>query len=117
MGRWWESLSTDVAIERGNAYLAAGADCVFVPGFLDDDTVAALVKGINGPVNILLSKLAWDTERLNALGVRRLSIGSAMARWSYGNVIEASDKLMSGDTFDIRNTDFTLAKSNAYFEL
>ena len=42
-----------VAIERGKAFLAAGADCVFVPGVRDRETIGALVRGIGGPVNIL----------------------------------------------------------------
>ncbi|HMD34234.1 MAG TPA: isocitrate lyase/phosphoenolpyruvate mutase family protein, partial [Vicinamibacterales bacterium] len=43
----------DAAVERGRAYLAAGAECVFVPGVTDRGTIAALVTGIGGPINVL----------------------------------------------------------------
>jgi 2-methylisocitrate lyase-like PEP mutase family enzyme len=41
------------AVRRSNAYLAAGADCLFVPGVIESETIAALVREIHGPVNIL----------------------------------------------------------------
>jgi 2-methylisocitrate lyase-like PEP mutase family enzyme len=42
-----------IAIERGKAFLEAGADCVFVPGVRDAATIGALVTGIGGPINVL----------------------------------------------------------------
>ena len=41
------------AVERGRAYLDAGADCIFVPGVVDPDVITALVQGIDGPVSVL----------------------------------------------------------------
>ncbi|WP_394842820.1 isocitrate lyase/phosphoenolpyruvate mutase family protein [Pendulispora brunnea] len=66
------------AIRRGNAYLEAGARCVFVPGPVDTDTIGALVKGIQGPLNVwggVGDRLA-PVESLRALGVRRVSLGA-----------------------------------------
>src|SRR5260221_4171681 len=57
-----------VAIERGRAYLAAGADCVFVPGAFDRETIAALVAGIGGPINIIALAGAEATPGGEALG-------------------------------------------------
>src|SRR5437867_2494216 len=65
-----------VAIDRGRAFLAAGADCVFVPGVGDRDTISELVRGIGGPVNILATKGAPSVSDLEALGVARVSVGS-----------------------------------------
>ena len=42
----------ELATERGRAYLAAGADCVFVPVVRDADTIGALVRAIDGPVSV-----------------------------------------------------------------
>ncbi|NLN83950.1 MAG: isocitrate lyase/phosphoenolpyruvate mutase family protein [Firmicutes bacterium] len=106
----------EMAVERSNAYLAAGADCVFIPGALSHEAVVALTERINGPINLLLTKTTYDTKELGALGIRRLSVGSAMARWSYGEVIKMAEKLKDHETTEIRSTYFTLAKANEYFD-
>jgi 2-methylisocitrate lyase-like PEP mutase family enzyme len=67
------------AIERGNAYLAAGADCVY-PIDAPFETVAALVNGIDGPVNILVAPREPPLEELERLGVARVTFGSGLAR-------------------------------------
>jgi 2-methylisocitrate lyase-like PEP mutase family enzyme len=70
----------DASIERGNAFLAAGADCVFVPGVRDRATIAALVRGIRGPVNILAGTGTPSVRELEELGVARVSAGSGPHR-------------------------------------
>ena len=70
----------DRAIERGRAFLAAGADCVFVPGVTDPRQIAALVEGIGGPVNILYVPGSPTLAELAALGVARVSVGSGPYR-------------------------------------
>ena len=75
----------------------------------------ALVQGIHGPVNILLTDQSHDFRRLEQIGVRRLSIGSALSRWSYGNVIDLAGKLGAGDTTEMRSNWFTLRKADDYF--
>ena len=69
-----------VAIERGKAFLEAGADCVFVPGVRDAATIAALVKGIGGPINILAGAGVPSIKELETLGVARVSLGSGPMR-------------------------------------
>src|SRR5476649_968835 len=69
-----------IAIERGKAFLAAGADCVFVPGVKDADTIRALVNGIGGPVNVLAVKGSPSIPELEAMGVARVSLGSGQMR-------------------------------------
>lgn len=65
------------AIERGNAYRRAGADCIFVPdmGELGESEIAALVDGIDAPLNLIAGETTPSVERLKALGVARLSFG------------------------------------------
>lgn len=68
------------AIVRGNDYLRAGADCVFVPMVTDEKTIATLVRNIRGPVNVLAAPATPTVARLGELGVARISVGaSAMA--------------------------------------
>jgi len=88
-----------VAIDRGRAFLAAGADCVFVPGVTDAATIGALVQGIGGPVNILAVANTPSTPDLEALGVARVSVGSGPMRASLALVRDIARELKSSGTF------------------
>ncbi len=70
----------DATVERANAYLAAGADCAFVPFVRDAATIGALVKAIKGPVNVLAVSGMPDLPELAKLGVARVSLGSSPIR-------------------------------------
>lgn len=65
------------SIRRGNAYLKAGARSVFVPGPVDTQTIGALAKGIDGPLNVWggVGDRMAPIDELRALGVRRVSLG------------------------------------------
>jgi 2-methylisocitrate lyase-like PEP mutase family enzyme len=89
----------DEAIERGKAYLAAGADCVFVPGVIDRDTIAAVVKGIGGPINILAVAGAPSIRDLEALGVARVSVGSGPMRATLALVRDVARELKTSGTY------------------
>jgi 2-methylisocitrate lyase-like PEP mutase family enzyme len=83
-----ESLESkaDEAIRRGNLYLGAGADGVFVSGNhkLSKDIIARLVKSIRGPVSILLDSADCSLAELKAMGVRRVTLGSLPIRAGAG---------------------------------
>ena len=66
------------AIERGNAYLAAGADCVY-PIAAPADAIGALAEGIGGPVNILFGPESPGLDELARLRVARVTFGSGLA--------------------------------------
>jgi 2-methylisocitrate lyase-like PEP mutase family enzyme len=74
------------AIRRGNAYRAAGADSIFVPFVSDRDTIERLVREIRAPVNILGTPNAPTLKQMEALGVRRVTFGSAPMRATLGLV-------------------------------
>lgn len=88
-----------VAVERGKAFLAAGADCVFVPGVRDSDTIEALVAGIGGPVNILAVKGSPRTGELEALGVARVSVGSGPHRAALAVTRDVARELKTRGTY------------------
>jgi 2-methylisocitrate lyase-like PEP mutase family enzyme len=88
-----------VSIERGKAFLAAGADCVFVPGVRDRDTIRALVTGIGGPVNILAGPGTPSVADLQALGVARVSIGSGPMRATLALVRDIARELKTAGTY------------------
>jgi 2-methylisocitrate lyase-like PEP mutase family enzyme len=74
----------DAAMERLRAYIAAGADCVFVPGVSDEATIASLASELRFPLNILLGPGLPPFARLKELGVARVSTGSGVARAAMG---------------------------------
>jgi 2-methylisocitrate lyase-like PEP mutase family enzyme len=88
-----------VAVERGKAFLDAGADCVFVPGVRDRDTIGALVRGIGGPINVLAVDGTPPIAELEALGVARVSVGSGPMRAALAVVRDVARELKSRGTY------------------
>jgi 2-methylisocitrate lyase-like PEP mutase family enzyme len=73
-------------VRRARVYLEAGADCIFVPGVDDADTISRLVREIPGPVNILAWPGTPSPGELERLGVRRVTFGSGPMRAAMGLV-------------------------------
>jgi 2-methylisocitrate lyase-like PEP mutase family enzyme len=85
------------AIERGQAYLDAGASCVFVPGRLDAATVGALVAGIGRrKVSVIWSPGSLSQRELADLGVARLSFGPWMQRLALTALADAGAEVLAG---------------------
>ena len=91
------------AIDRLTAYAEAGADCLFAPGVRDPDQISALVKAVwPKPVNVIVSSsgTGLSVERLAELGVRRISVGSALARTAWGAFLRAARIIIDSGSFD-----------------
>ncbi|MFD1658233.1 isocitrate lyase/phosphoenolpyruvate mutase family protein [Streptomyces caeni] len=86
--------------ERAAAFLAAGADGVFVPGAVDPVTVKALAEGIEGPLNVLAGPGAPTVAELAALGVARVSAGSGVVQAVRGPVRRAVRELLVAGTYE-----------------
>ena len=87
------------AVERGNAYLEAGARSVFVPFIADPALIGTLVKEIDGPLNVLGGPRSPSLPELRELGVARVSIGGSLARAAYGLARRAAAELQGPGTF------------------
>jgi 2-methylisocitrate lyase-like PEP mutase family enzyme len=89
-------------IRRLTAYAEAGADCLYAPGIHERDHIAAVVKAVAPkPVNLLISTPGGLTIGDAAdLGVRRVSVGSALARAAWGGFIRAAKDLAEAGTFE-----------------
>ncbi|HET8778513.1 MAG TPA: isocitrate lyase/phosphoenolpyruvate mutase family protein [Agromyces sp.] len=93
------------AIERGRAYLEAGATCVFVPGNLGDDVIAELVDGIGDRrVSLIGAPDVPAPTRLRELDVARLSYGPHTQRVALGALQDLASELYGGGVLprDIR---------------
>jgi 2-methylisocitrate lyase-like PEP mutase family enzyme len=73
-----ETELVEAAVERGRRYLQAGADCVYPIMAAGDETIARLVAGVGGPVNVLYRPGAPGLRRLAELGVARVSFGGGL---------------------------------------
>ena len=88
----------DFAIARLKAYADAGADCLYAPGVRTREHIVALVKSLAPkPVNLLMGWAgAMTVADLAALGVRRISVGGALARCAWAGFASASTRLAAG---------------------
>jgi 2-methylisocitrate lyase-like PEP mutase family enzyme len=87
------------AVGRLNAYRAAGADCLFAPGVCDRAMLTALVRELEGPLNVLAGAGCPAVPELEALGVRRVSVGSGLMRATLGLVRRIADELAGPGTY------------------
>ncbi|MBD3943901.1 isocitrate lyase/phosphoenolpyruvate mutase family protein [Microbacterium sp. NEAU-LLC] len=87
-------------VERARRYLEVGADCIFVPGVRDLDTIRRLVDEIAAPVNMVagLTAPVIDARTLFSLGVKRVSVGGSIARASFDTVERAGRELLEHGT-------------------
>ena len=87
-------------VRRAELYRDAGASGIFVPGPKDDDLIDRLADAIRLPLNILLLPGLSPAERLRALGVRRLSAGSAPFRAAYATLAGAVARYLETGEID-----------------
>lgn len=89
------------AVRRLNLFREMGADCLFVPGIKDAETIAALAREINGPISVVmgLTGSAFTVSQLSALGVKRISIGGSLARSALGLVRRAAQEMLQHGSF------------------
>jgi 2-methylisocitrate lyase-like PEP mutase family enzyme len=104
------------AIERLNAYREAGAQSLFVPGVKDKETIAQLVSGVCGPVNILATAGTPPLAELEKLGVARVSVGSGPMRATLGLTARIARQLHDEGTFSLMTDGaMTYADANRLF--
>lgn len=91
------------AIDRLAAYADAGADCLYAPGVSDPGDIAIIVRAVRPkPVNVLVGSAVpgLTVTRLADLGVRRISVGSALARVAWGAFMDAARNIQATGRFD-----------------
>ena len=88
-------------IRRLLAYQAAGADVLYAPGLATKDDIAAVVRAVDRPVNVVmgLKGVQLSLAELSALGVKRVSVGSALSRAALGAFLRAAREMREHGTF------------------
>jgi 2-methylisocitrate lyase-like PEP mutase family enzyme len=87
------------AVRRANAYLEAGADCLFVPGVADLATLTQLTREISGPLNVLAGAGTPRVSELQRIGVARVSVGSGILRATLALAKSATCELLEQGTY------------------
>jgi 2-methylisocitrate lyase-like PEP mutase family enzyme len=87
-------------VERGRAYLEAGADCIFVPGLRNPEKIRALIAEWRSPINILAGAGVPSLPELAKLGVKRVSFGSGPMRAAMGLLRRITEEAKSTGTYN-----------------
>lgn len=88
-------------IRRLTAYAEAGAECLFAPGIRDREQIQAVVMAVAPrPVNLLVGSPFITVEEAAQLGVRRISMGGALARAGWSSVVAAAREIAEQGTFE-----------------
>ena len=89
------------SVARALSYRDAGADCLYVPGIADAETIDRLVKEVNAPINVVmgLAGSPMSVSQLEDLGVKRVSIGGSLARATFGTIRRAAEEIRERGTF------------------
>jgi 2-methylisocitrate lyase-like PEP mutase family enzyme len=88
-------------IKRLQAYQMAGADVLYAPGLTSKEDIAAVVHSLDRPVNVLmgLQGIQLSLAELSAMGVKRVSVGSALSRAALGAFLRAAQEMRERGTF------------------
>lgn len=87
-------------VERGKAYLTAGADCVYPIGLRDPATIGRLVKALQAPINIMVRAGVPSVAELEALGVARASTASAVSLMAMTTTRRIAEEMRATGRFD-----------------
>jgi 2-methylisocitrate lyase-like PEP mutase family enzyme len=89
-----------MVIDRLNAYADAGVDCLYAPGIRAKEQIAEVVKAVHPkPFNLLLGSPGMSVAEAADLGVRRISVGGALARAAWGGFMRAAREIAEKGTF------------------
>jgi 2-methylisocitrate lyase-like PEP mutase family enzyme len=105
-------------LQRLEAFAAAGADVLYAPGLKSRAAIEAVVKAVAPkPVNVVmgLSGAALSLDELGTIGVKRVSLGSSLARAAYGAFVGAAREIRSRGTFTFADAAIPYAEINAMF--
>ena len=104
-------------IKRLQGFQEAGADVLFAPGLTTAEDISAVVRSVNRPVNVVmgLRNSRLTVKQLSEIGVRRISVGSALSRAALGAFLRAAHELKDQGTFEFAQQGVDYREMNAMF--
>lgn len=104
-------------IKRLQAFQEAGADVLFAPGLKTREDIAAVVSSVDRPVNVImgLQGVQLSLDELSQLGVKRVSVGSALSRAAFGAFLKAAGEMKEHGTFTFADDAVSYVDLSAMF--
>ena len=104
-------------IRRLQAFQEAGADVLFAPGLRTAEDIRAVTSSVDRPVNVImgLQGVRLSVSELSVLGVRRISVGSSLARAALGAMLRAAKEIQQDGTFGYADQAVPHAEINDIF--
>ncbi|MFC0234485.1 isocitrate lyase/phosphoenolpyruvate mutase family protein [Vagococcus entomophilus] len=117
---YWNQIGTPSSrlaetITRANHYISWGADCVFVPGNIPLNELEVLLKEVEKPINILLNNELKNIPNLQKIGVKRVSLGSALSRNSIHNFFHQMKEIKAGHFDSLLDDSLPYESVNQFF--
>ncbi len=105
----------DDTIRRLQAFEAVGANALFAPGLTRAADIRTVCAAVGKPVNVVmgLRSLSLSVAELSALGVRRISVGSALTRAALGALVRAAREIRERGTFAFADEALSYAEATA----
>ena len=106
-------------LRRLEAFAAAGADVLFAPGLKTKEEIQAAVKAVAPkPINVIMGLVgqSMTVAELTDLGVKRISLGSSLARAAYGAFLRAAKEVKQDGTFNFAKEAVPFAEINGMFK-
>jgi 2-methylisocitrate lyase-like PEP mutase family enzyme len=105
-------------IRRLQAYQEAGADVLYAPGLTSKEDIAAVVRSVDRPVNVVMGLQGGQLSlaELSAIGVKRISVGSALSRAALGAFLRAAREMREQGTFTFADEAVSYREISALFE-
>lgn len=105
-------------IRRLEAYQEAGADVLYAPGLVSKDDIASVVSSVDRPVNVImgLQGVHLSLAELSEIGVKRISVGSALSRAALGAFLRAAREMKTHGTFTFADEAVSYREISAMFD-
>lgn len=105
-------------IRRLQAYQEAGADVLFAPGLTRKEDIAAVLSSVDRPLNAImgLKGIRLSAAELSEMGVKRISVGSSLARAAYTALLKAAEEMTTKGTFTYSDSATAFDVFNSLFE-
>jgi 2-methylisocitrate lyase-like PEP mutase family enzyme len=105
-------------IARLQAFQEAGADVLYAPGLTSVEDITTLVRAVDRPVNVVmgLQGVRLDLAALSALGVKRISVGSALARAAFGAFLRAAREMREHGSFNFADAAVSYKELSELFD-
>ena len=89
---------------------------LFAPGLTREEDIRAVVRSVDRPVNVITApNMPFSQAQLGEMGVRRISVGSALTRVAYGALLDAAREMRERGTFGFAKTAPPTARFNSVF--